>query len=150
MKELTTEIIINASATRVWQILTDFSQYSQWNPFIISSAGNAVESTRLTNQMKQGEKTMTFTPRLVKVEENRHLEWLGQLWMPGLFDGNHIFVIEELAPQQVKLTQKEKFSGILSSLILKQIAETTRQGFVAMNRALKQRAENQNITAASS
>ena len=150
MKELTTEIIINASAQQVWSVLTDFASYAQWNPFIVGSAGEAIEGTRLTNQMKQGDKVMTFTPKLIKVEENRHLEWLGRLWVPGLFDGNHIFVIEELGPTQVKLIQQERFSGILRSFIMKQIAETTRQGFIAMNRALKQRAESQNINGASS
>ena len=150
MKELTTEIIINASAEQVWSVLTDFSAYQQWNPFIVGSSGTAVEGTRLTNQMKQGEKVMTFTPKLLKVEENRYLEWLGRLWIPGLFDGNHIFMIEELRPNQVKLTQKEKFSGILRGMVMKQIGDTTREGFVSMNRALKERAERQANSAASS
>jgi hypothetical protein len=143
MKELTTEIIINASAEQVWHVLTDFAAYHQWNPFIVSSSGKALEGTRLTNQMKQGDKTMTFTPKLIRVEENHRLEWLGHLWIPGLFDGHHIFIIEELGPQQVKLTQKEKFSGLLRGLVMRQIAETTQAGFIAMNRALKERAEHQ-------
>ncbi|MGB3589119.1 MAG: SRPBCC domain-containing protein [Tunicatimonas sp.] len=150
MKELITEIIINASAERVWQVLTDFPAYQEWNPFIVNSSGKAIAGTRLTNQMKQGEKTTTFKPKLVKVEENRRLEWLGHLWVPGLFDGHHIFIIEELAPQQVKFVQQEKFSGLLRSLIMKQIAESTQAGFVAMNRALKEQAERQTIPAASS
>ena len=150
MKELTTEIIINASAEQVWQVLTNFSAYREWNPFIISSSGEAIEGNQLTNQMKQGDKTMTFKPRLVKVEKNRRLEWIGRLWVPGLFDGHHIFIIEQLAPQQVKLIQKEKFSGLLRGLIMKQIAETTQAGFVAMNRALKERAEHQTIPVSSS
>lgn len=141
MKELTTEIIINASAERVWQVLTNFSAYEAWNPFIVSSSGKAVEETRLTNQMKQGDKTMTFSPKITKVTENHRLEWLGHLWVPGLFDGHHIFVIEEIAPPQVKLIQQEKFSGLLRGIVMKQIAESTRAGFVAMNRALKERAE---------
>ncbi|WKN40766.1 SRPBCC domain-containing protein [Tunicatimonas pelagia] len=141
MKELTTEIIINASAKRVWQVLTNFSAYQEWNPFIVSSSGKALKGSRLTNQMKQGDKTMTFSPKLISVEENRRLEWLGHLWIPGIFDGHHIFVIEEIAPQQVKLIQQEKFSGLLRGLIMKQAGETTQAGFIAMNRALKERAE---------
>jgi len=150
MKELTTEIIINATAEQVWQVLTDFAAYHKWNPFIVSSSGKAVEGTRLTNQMKQGDKTMTFSPKLVNVEESHRLEWLGHLWVPGLFDGHHIFVIEELGPQQIKLIQQEKFSGLLRGLIMKQIAESTQAGFIAMNRALKERVERQTIPASSS
>jgi hypothetical protein len=34
MKELHTEIEINASAERVWRVLTDFAAYPKWNPFV--------------------------------------------------------------------------------------------------------------------
>ena len=39
MKELRTEIEINAPAERVWQILTDPAHFSDWNPFIHMPAG---------------------------------------------------------------------------------------------------------------
>ncbi|RYZ45415.1 MAG: SRPBCC domain-containing protein, partial [Chitinophagaceae bacterium] len=35
-KQIKTEIVINASKEKVWAILTNFSQYPQWNPFIVS------------------------------------------------------------------------------------------------------------------
>ena len=41
MKELHSEIEIAASAQRVWDILTDFSSYPQWNPFIRRISGEA-------------------------------------------------------------------------------------------------------------
>jgi hypothetical protein len=34
MRLIDTAIDIHASAARVWSILTDFSAYSAWNPFI--------------------------------------------------------------------------------------------------------------------
>jgi uncharacterized protein YndB with AHSA1/START domain len=39
MKEVFSEIEIQAPAGRVWQVLTDFANYSEWNP---SSAESAV------------------------------------------------------------------------------------------------------------
>jgi uncharacterized protein YndB with AHSA1/START domain len=48
MKELHTEIEIDASAERVWDILTDFASYPQWNPFIRPS----VASSRWANASK--------------------------------------------------------------------------------------------------
>jgi len=68
MKELTTEIVINASAERVWQVLTKFSSYQEWKPFIVSASGKAVEGTHLTNQMKRGDNTMTFSPKLSTIK----------------------------------------------------------------------------------
>ena len=34
MKELRSQIEIEAPADRVWQVLTDFATYPEWNPFI--------------------------------------------------------------------------------------------------------------------
>ena len=150
MKELKTEIIIRAPRSGVWQVLTDFNRYAEWNPFITSSQGKAVVGTQLTNQMQSGDKTFTFKPKLTQVDPEQYLEWLGHLAIPGLFDGRHYFRLEAIEPELTQLTQGERFSGILSGLILKRIAEDTRHGFIAMNRALQQRAEAMQTTTVSS
>ena len=141
MKELTTEIIINASQETVWRVLTDFARYTHWNPFITASEGQAVVGTRLVNRLQQGEKVFTFKPKVTQVEEGAYLEWLGHLWVPGLFDGRHYFRVEALTATTTKLTQGEHFSGLLRSIIMKSIAEKTHAGFIEMNRALKEQAE---------
>ncbi|VVB87011.1 Polyketide cyclase / dehydrase and lipid transport [uncultured archaeon] len=47
MKELRTEIEIQASADRVWQILTDFASFPEWNPFIRRAKGETVKGARI-------------------------------------------------------------------------------------------------------
>jgi hypothetical protein len=139
--KIRTEIIINTSKEKVWDILTDFGNYSTWNPFIIQSQGKAVVGTQLTNTMKNGKKDITFKPKILKVENYRYFDWMGKLWINGLFDGQHFFEIEEISPNQVKLIHGENFGGILSTMILKKIGEQTRENFVKMNMALKKKAE---------
>jgi len=39
MKELRTEIEIQASPEKVWQILMDFDKWPEWNPFIHTVVG---------------------------------------------------------------------------------------------------------------
>lgn len=140
-KQIKTEIIINASKEKVWSILTDFPRYSDWNPFIVNVDGQLVKGKKLKNTLRNGEKKMVFRPTVLSVVPNRYFDWIGSLFVKGLFDGHHYFGIEELAANQVKLTHGETFSGILSGAILKKIGEDTRTSFIRMNQAVKTLAE---------
>jgi hypothetical protein len=84
---------------------------------------------------------MVFSPTVLSVVPYQYFDWLGSLFVKGLFDGHHYFEIDELAPNQVKLIHGEHFSGLLSGYILKKIGEDTRTNFIRMNTALKSRAE---------
>ena len=141
MSSLRTEIVINASPEKIWNILTDFENYEKWNPFIIHSSGQPKKGTRLVNTMKNGESNMTFKPRITDVQPHKRFEWLGSLFFRGLFDGRHFFELEEVGRGKTKLTQGEYFSGILNKMVLKRIGEQTRLGFIGMNEAIKKKAE---------
>jgi len=84
---------------------------------------------------------MTFTPKVLKVEPNRELRWIGRLWIPGLFDGEHIFTIEPIAANRVRFVQRENFNGILVPLLARSLDRDTKRGFDEMNQALKLQAE---------
>ena len=142
MKELCTEIEIQASDKRVWQLLTDFASFPQWNPFIRQAKGEAKVGARLVIHLQpSGASGMTFKPIVLKVEPNRELRWLGRLLMPGLFDGEHTFTIETLEANRVRFTQREVFTGLLVPLFARSLNADTRRGFAEMNQALKSRAE---------
>ena len=142
MKELRTEIEIQASDKRVWQLLIDFASFPQWNPFIRQAKGEAKVGARLQVHIQpSGASSMTFKPTVLKVEPNRELRWLGRLLMPGLFDGEHTFTIESLEANRIRFTQREVFTGLLVPLFSRNLDTDTRRGFEEMNQALKSRAE---------
>jgi hypothetical protein len=85
---------------------------------------------------------MNFSPTVLTVTPNRELRWLGHFLLPGIFDGEHYFQITPLAPGRVKFTQGERFSGILVPFAKSSLDGGTKAGFLAMNRALKARAES--------
>lgn len=143
MKEIHTEIEIDASAEKVWRVLTDFAAYPQWNPFVRRVEGEVSVGTRLHVFIHpSGGKEMSFRPTVLVAESNRELRWLGRLWLPGIFDGEHSFVIEPLSEGRVRFIQRERFNGLLVPLVSKMLDRDTRRGFEEMNRALKQRAES--------
>ena len=142
MKELRSEIEIQASAERVWQLLTDFPSFPQWNPFIRKASGAIRVGERLEVYIQpSGASGMTFRPTVLKAEPNRELRWLGHLLISGLFDGEHSFTIEPLGEGRVRFTQREVFTGLLVPLFARGLDTDTRRGFEEMNQALKARAE---------
>ena len=142
MKELHSQIEIRASAERVWQVLTDFTTYPEWNPFIRRVNGRPEVGERLVVRMQpSGTRGMTFRPTVMKAEPNRQLRWLGRLLVPGLFDGEHIFEIEELDRDRVLFVQREVFKGLLVPLLARSLDRDTQRGFEEMNRALRERVE---------
>ena len=132
---------IDAAPDAVWAQLTDTAAYDQWNPFVRRLSGELSVGATLTVEVAPpGGRAMTFKPTVLAVEAGRELRWLGQFLVPGLFDGEHSFRLEELPSGRTRLTQAERFHGLLVG-ISGGALEKTRLGFEQMNRALKQRAE---------
>jgi hypothetical protein len=134
--EIETEIEINASASCVWDILMDFDAFGQWNPFITQISGTPKTGEKLKAVLDE----TNINPTVLKAESNRELRWLGQFDMPGLFSGEHRFVIEPITTSKIRFIQAEKFRGLLVTFFGSVIAQT-KQSFGVMNEALKARAE---------
>jgi len=139
---------IHAPVQAVWAELSAVSTYPAWNPFITTFKGELVVGHRVEVRIAPpGARPMTFRPTITAVEEGRRLEWLGRLLVPGVFDGRHSFHLEDLGQGWTRLTQSESFSGVLVALTSKTL-ERTREGFEAMNQAVRLRAETATATAA--
>lgn len=139
---LHSETAIQASPERVWNVLTDFAAYPEWNPFIPRITGSLETGSRLDVQLQPpGSRGVRMRPTVQAAEPPRELRWLGHLGIPGLFDGEHRFRIEAVGTDWVRVVQEERFTGLLAPLVLRFVERGTRQGFEAMNQALKARAE---------
>ncbi len=143
MRTVETGIDIAAPRWRVWQVLTDVERYPAWNPFITSVDGVLREGGPLRVRIEPpGRKAVIFEPTVVALAQERELRWRGRLLVPGLFDGEHAFRLEEQAGG-CRFHQTERFSGVLVPVFGAGLLEAMRQGFEAMSVALKARAEDQ-------
>lgn len=141
MKEIYTEIEINASASIVWDIITDFDNFPKWNPFIKEISGDQQEGSQIEVFIKPPNSNgMKFKPKIIKFQPEQELRWLGKLWIPKLFDGEHGLIIKKINDNKVLFIQKERFSGLLVP-ILSSMLKDTESGFELMNQALKEEAE---------
>lgn len=137
-EEVRAEIEIDAPVADVWETLTDFDTYPDWNPFIVSAEGEAREGAQLTNVMRNGGTTTTFKPRVLAADGDE-LRWIGRFGVPGLVDGEHYFTLEDLGNGRTRLTQGETFTGVLVPFA--GAALDVEDNFDAMNAALKDRVE---------
>ena len=142
MKQLDNELEINASAERVWQLLTDFASFPQWNPFIQHVSGELKRGAQLEVTLQpSGTHATTIRPIVLKTEPNREFRWIGRWLIPGLLDDEHIFTIEPLDAGRVRFKQREIFTGLFASFHGRGRNTDTRRGFREMGKALKLRAE---------
>jgi|SRR4029079_2734694 hypothetical protein len=147
MKELNNEVEINASAERVWRLLTDFASFPQWNPFIQRVNGEPKLGAKLEVTIRpSGAQGKTARPTVMKAEPNHELRWLGRWLVPGLLDVEHIFTIDSLDPGRVRFTQREIFTGLFAPLQAHSRNTDTRRGFREMGQALKLRAEQAQLS----
>ena len=141
-KEIKTEITINASTDKVWKLLTEFDNYSIWNPFIKSINGDVKVGSKITVRIEPpGASGMTFKPIVMTYEPDNEFSWLGKLLFKGLFDGAHKFEIVDNKNGTTTFIQSETFTGILVPIFAKQLDNNTRKGFEEMNKKLKEMAE---------
>ncbi|MFC7018937.1 MULTISPECIES: SRPBCC domain-containing protein [Haloarcula] len=141
MNTIETSIDIAAPTEAVWDVLTDFGSYGDWNPFVREISGTVAEGERLRVRLDPPDgRTMTFKPRVTAAVPGERLEWLGHLLVPGLFDGRHEFRLERVDDDHTRVHHRESFSGVLVGLFL-DAADVT-EGFEQMNEALRARIED--------
>jgi hypothetical protein len=141
MKELRTEIRINAPAEKVWKILTDLDKYPEWNPFIHHAIGKAESGEKVDISFLNGKKDMTLHCKITRLVPEKELSWEYKVMHPGLWYGEHSFTIEPEGENRVRFIDIEVFTGLLIPFLAKDIDTNSRRDFEAMDKALKQRAE---------
>lgn len=144
MYEIRTETLIDASVETVWDILADFSQYQDWNPFIYKIQAAPYEGARVRFNVKVGDFSLplkTIINRFVPLQEIR---WKGASakQIGWLVDGEHYFILEKTGEHQTRFLHGEVFTGMLSDA-LAPVFNQARQDYLAMNTALKYKAEKQ-------
>jgi len=132
---------IQAPPEAVWEVLTDFASYSEWNPFMDRVEGTPQVGSKLRVHMAPpGGRGVTFRPTVLAADPGRELRWLGRLGFRGLFDGEHFFTLTANGNGGTRLTQGETFSGALVPLMRGSVSGAE-AGFDNFNRALTQRVE---------
>jgi hypothetical protein len=140
---ISTTVDIDAPKQLVWDVLTDFDAYHEWNPDT-KIEGTVQVGTKLTVLMGANRgRGMAFKPRVLAAAPDDGLRWLGKLGFGGIVDGEHFFILDRNADGTTRLTHGERYSGALVALLKPFLNKARNQaGYEAFNRALKRRVES--------
>lgn len=133
---------IRAPIDVVWQVLTDFAAYPEWNPHVRQVIGQAGVGRRLTLvSHPPGGRPMRFRPVITAWRPPHELRWLTKFITSGVFTAEHGFRLEPIDDERVRFVQDETFRGVAVPLYARLRLPATRRGFEQMSQALRERAE---------
>ncbi len=141
MKQYHTSIVINCSKKELWNELTNFSEYSNWNPIVGKLDGEMKEGGEIATYIVPLGKT--FHPKILRYKENQELVWQGVQAAKFLRAGKHYYHLESISESQTELLHGEYFTGLLSYFISSSLLSKMKTAFEQHNILLKQRIENE-------
>jgi hypothetical protein len=146
MKELSTVIEIDAKPDVVWRHIIGFRNYSDWNPFITAIDGHPLAyskihmTMRLKTQDGRNQANHTITARIVKFEDEHEIRFEHGAWFSWLLTVEHWLRITQ-RKGGVKVHQCMRVEGLLTTVMKDDYFNMFKDGFEAMNAALKKRVE---------
>lgn len=143
MREVRTEITVDASIEATFNVLVDVDRYHEWNPLIIDVRGKVLPEQKLDIVIRlRGKADMPYVVEVLEVIPNQAFVWIGRMKVKGLLDGKHFFELIPEGPSRTRVVQREEFRGILVPFVWGSFLNSRmREGFEATNRALKRVAE---------
>lgn len=143
MRQIRDEIEIDAPPQRVWEVLTDTSSFRSWNPTIRSLDGPLEPGERIRVTLALGGRLYRFRPVVSVVRPPHELRWVLSQPVFGVFKVERAFELEALGTAGTHFRQSEVARGLFATPIMAAIGGQIAHGYAEMNRALKERAEQE-------
>lgn len=144
IRKVSTQIHINATPDRIWEILVDTENYPCWNPFIRKISEKQIPGAyiKLSISVFPGTALRLYA-RLKTFKPGKTLSWTGPFSIPGIFHVEHLFRIAPDGKSSVLFIHEELFSGAIGLIMGSFINAKFKHLYHNMNIALKMRAEQQ-------
>ena len=132
---------IDAPAEVVWAVLTDFSRYGEWNPFVPEARCDLRPGGAIEMQVRLRDKPQFQREWVNSVGPGQTFSYSMKPVPLGALRSERIQTLEALADGRTRYTSQFEIAGWLQPLITGIFGEGMRKGFEGMALGLKQRAE---------
>jgi hypothetical protein len=138
MKTFSVSLPIRASASGIWDVLTDAPKYPSWNTTVDKVEGRIALGEKITVHAKISP-GRAFPVKVTQFDSGKKMIWTGGMPL-GLFKGERVFTLTDRGDGTTEFQMKEAFSGPLAPLIERSIPNL-QPAFDEFAAALKRRAE---------
>jgi hypothetical protein len=106
---------IQAPATKVWEVLTDSSSYTEWDSGIVRVEGSASPGSTMKIYSSVSP-NRAFPVKVTTPDPGKVMKWTGGMPIPGLFKGVRTFTLME-SSGMTQFRMREEFTGLMLPLI---------------------------------
>src|SRR5688572_2869149 len=132
--------VIDAPATRVWDVLVDGAAWTEWDSAVVRVDGTIAPGQTVAVYPEVNPK-QGFRVKVVEFHPGRRMVWRGGMPL-GLFTGTRTYTLTEQPGGSVRFDMREDYTGPLAGLITRAIPDLG-PSFTRFAQGLKQRAESQ-------
>ena len=134
-----TQIEIAAPAQAIWDVLTDFAHWPEWNLAIPRARTTMRAGAPIDIVVSIRGAKLPLTASLHRVMPPWELRWRGGI--RGVFTADHGFRIEPIGQDLCRFVHDENFDGFVSPLLGRILVIALQSSYERMNEALKARVE---------
>ena len=132
---------IQAPAEVIWEIVRDLARWNEWNPTYPKASGEIrIGGPLEVTAALPGQPPIDLKPVVLDWVPNEQLHWKTSS-MGGLVKTVRFIEIETLAETGCIVANGEYIGGLMGGSVTRRIGRSAYRGFLAMNEALKIRAE---------
>ncbi|MCH9843920.1 MAG: SRPBCC domain-containing protein [Alphaproteobacteria bacterium] len=143
MKEIRTEIDINASVAKVWEIISNLDDWATWNKMVTGASGKITQGATLSITMrgKSEGAEHSYAPTVIECDAPKYFRFRASMGNRLMMTNYKICQLEDNNNGGTKFTHIEQFSGLMVPFIWKKMEQGVPMMLAMMNKNLKQQAE---------
>ena len=145
MKPFHCETVLQTTTDRVWDLLSDFSLYPQWNPLFPKITGSGAAGDRHELVIHLPGIDPFNVPATLERNTEGTLAWRSAFLGRPLLAWTFSCRIEAESPERLKVRLDWKFSGVLAPLFRFALGRPMQEGMEQLNQALHRWGEEGNV-----
>ena len=141
-----TAILLQAPAGRIWELLSDFGLYREWNPLFRLGKGRAAAGAEVELTVRLPSiPPFAIKAKVVRAAPQSALCWRHVTASPLILRWDYGFELVQANPGEVRLVQSSRFGGVLGPLFALALGRSVREGMAELERAVARWGEKGNV-----